>query len=1163
MEPQGLVVTVIPNVVSDGFFSGMSSTNYDFFANAGARTFYVVQDGNVIWQKSATYPTMILGTDAGIVYVGWMENGYSPGALEAYNFITGELLWTRSIGNDAYFLKSDAEGNLVFSQNDSFAPYGPLRLIKVNKDTGEEIWSAYWSAEPPYSATSPVAVGADGYYISTNGPRDVIKYDVNGAEVWRSKITTDSNGIFEQDGVVVAVGIIDPGFNTVITKLDGTTGSIISETVISPASLGFGPEVYAVWGMDILIHSDAVYVSGILHTDPTVNPALGTGEAFVSKFSLLMEPIWTYSFGGDGADGVGSRGTSLSVDANGMFTLFSSSSGSTSVEGVALQGDPNFIMYSFRDAPGTLIGTAQADNVFGSTGNDAINTGAGNDIVDAGAGNDLIVGGSGAGNDIYRGGLGEDTVKYTSALAGIVVNLVNGTASSRSGVDAAGIGNDTLSGIENVIAGSFDDLISGDALANVLEGMAGNDSISGLGGDDTLTGDSGADTLIGGAGNDSLDGGAGNDVLMGGDGIDTASYASATAAVTVSLALTTAQNTGTATGRDTLTTIENLSGSGFNDVLTGSAAANRINGGAGNDVIDGGAGIDTLDGGEDSDIYLLTVLGNKTAVEIADSGTSGTDELRFAATTAGTLTLLAGDTGIEWVVIGTGTGAAAVATATTALNINAAAAANGLTIVGNAGGNTLTGSAFADTIDGGAGNDVLIAGAGNDSISGGAGNDTINDGIGTDTINGGDGVDTLRRELSADYGFTFTAVVNLAEGKFYSVEAAEPFDTLISIENVDMLGSFDDILIGSSAANQLSSGGGNDSLYGADGNDTLIGGAGNDSLDGGTGNDVLTGGQGIDTVSYASATAAVTVSLALTTAQNTGTATGRDTLTTIENLTGSGFNDVLTGSAAANRINGGAGNDVIDGGAGIDTLDGGEDSDIYLLTVLGNKTAVEIADSGTSGTDELRFAATTAGTLTLLAGDTGIERVVIGTGTAAAAVATATTALNVNAASAANALTIIGNAGINTLTGTSSSDSIDGAAGNDILLGGAGNDTLIGGNGNDVLTGGLDSDVFVFNFAPNATTNRDTITDFVSANDDIWLARSTMTGLGPVGAIDSADFRSGAGITTAGDATDRVIYNTSTGALFYDADGLGGAAAVQFAQLNGNPALSFSDILII
>jgi Ca2+-binding RTX toxin-like protein len=196
-------------------------------------------------------------------------------------------------------------------------------------------------------------------------------------------------------------------------------------------------------------------------------------------------------------------------------------------------------------------------------------------------------------------------------------------------------------------------------------------------------------------------------------------------------------------------------------------------------------------------------------------------------------------------------------------------------------------------------------------------------------------------------------------------------------------------------------------------------------------------------------------------------------------------------------------------------------------------------------------------------GDTGLERVVIGTGTATDALTTGTVALNINAAAAANGLTIIGNAGINTLTGSAFADTLDGGAGNDVLIGGNGDDTLIGGNGNDALTGGVNSDVFVFNFAPNATTNRDTITDFSAIDDDIWLARSAMTGLGPEGALNSADFRSGAGITTAGDATDRIIYNTSTGALYYDADGTGAGVAVQFAQLNGNPALSFSDFFII
>jgi hypothetical protein len=132
----------------------------------------------------------------------------------------------------------------------------------------------------------------------------------------------------------------------------------------------------------------------------------------------------------------------------------------------------------------------------------------------------------------------------------------------------------------------------------------------------------------------------------------------------------------------------------------GNGNANRIDGGAGNDVINGRSGLDTLNGGQGSDIYLLTLLSEKTAAEIADSGTTGTDELRFAATVAGTLTLVSGDTGIERVVIGTGTAATAITTATTALNVNATAAANALSILANAGMNALTGSAFADTADG-------------------------------------------------------------------------------------------------------------------------------------------------------------------------------------------------------------------------------------------------------------------------------------------------------------------------------------------------------------------------------------------------------------------------------------------------------------------------------
>ena len=286
------------------------------------------------------------------------------------------------------------------------------------------------------------------------------------------------------------------------------------------------------------------------------------------------------------------------------------------------------------------------------------------------------------------------------------------------------------------------------------------------------------------------------------------------------------------------------------------------------------------------------------------------------------------------------------------------------------------------------------------------------------------------------------------------------------------------------------------------------------------------------------------------------------TLATLENLTGSGFNDLLTGSLAANRISGGAGNDVLNGGAGLDSLDGGAGSDIYLLALLADKTGAEIADTGETGTDELRLAAIAAGTLVLAAGDTGLERVVIGTGTAAAAVTTGLVALNVDASLAASALAITGNAGINTLTGTNYADTLIGNGGNDILLGGLGNDRLLGGLGKDTMTGGAGLDTFRFDTAPNATTNLDTITDFSLVDDTLELENAIFTALTATGALNAAYFRSGAGVITAADANDYLIYNTTTGALYYDANGSTAGAAIQIATFTTKPLLTASDFWI-
>ena len=284
-------------------------------------------------------------------------------------------------------------------------------------------------------------------------------------------------------------------------------------------------------------------------------------------------------------------------------------------------------------------------------------------------------------------------------------------------------------------------------------------------------------------------------------------------------------------------------------------------------------------------------------------------------------------------------------------------------------------------------------------------------------------------------------------------------------------------------------------------------------------------------------------------------------------INGTANNDTLTGTVNADTISGLAGNDIITGGAGTDSMDGGEGSDLYIVSASAEHAAAEFADTGGSGTDEVRFTSTTANaTLTLYAGDTGIEKVVIGIGTAAAAVTTATTALNINASALGYGITLTGNAGANVLTGGSGNDALIGNAGIDTIRGGDGFDQLRGGAGNDTLTGGTGIDWFIFDTAPSTTTNKDTITDFTSGTDKLQFSKAIFAGLSAaaLGDLSSNAFWSGAGVTTAHDADDRFIYNTTNGYLYYDADGNGsGSAAVLVAMLGATTPLAFTDLQII
>ena len=164
--------------------------------------------------------------------------------------------------------------------------------------------------------------------------------------------------------------------------------------------------------------------------------------------------------------------------------------------------------------------------------------------------------------------------------------------------------------------------------------------------------------------------------------------------------------------------------------------------------------------------------------------------------------------------------------------------------------------------------------------------------------------------------------------------------------------------------------------------------------------------------------------------------------------------------------------------------------------------------------------------------------------------------------------TVFGEDGNDSLSGGAAIDRLDGGIGNDTLMGNGGNDVIngqgdndriFGGLGVDTLTGGLGIDIFVFNTVPSSS-NRDVVTDFSHVNDTIQLENAIFKIPGT--SLASAYFYAG---TKAHDANDRIIYNQATGALYYDSDGTGSHAQVQFATISNHATagLAYNDFVLI
>jgi len=166
-----------------------------------------------------------------------------------------------------------------------------------------------------------------------------------------------------------------------------------------------------------------------------------------------------------------------------------------------------------------------------------------------------------------------------------------------------------------------------------------------------------------------------------------------------------------------------------------------------------------------------------------------------------------------------------------------------------------------------------------------------------------------------------------------------------------------------------------------------------------------------------------------------------------------------------------------------------------------------------------------------------------------------------------DALNLMAKGGANIrLAGNASGNAITGNTGKNVIDGGAGDDRLDGKLGNDTLKGGAGQDAFVFTTKPNKKTNVDKIADFNVNDDSFQLDNAVFKKLGKKGSPDDPVQLSKAFFTIgskAKDKNDYLVYDSKKGVLYYDADGSGSGAAVQFATLSKKLKLSHKDFFVI
>lgn len=549
------------------------------------------------------------------------------------------------------------------------------------------------------------------------------------------------------------------------------------------------------------------------------------------------------------------------------------------------------------------------------------------------------------------------------------------------------------------------------------------------------------------------------------------------------------------------TIIENATTGSGDDHITGNDAANQLNGGAGDDtllggvgddILTGGSGADTLTGGSGADRFVFTAL--------SDAGDTITDLTLGDGDVIDVSALLAaiGYTGDDPEADGILSLEAATGGSYLVVDPDGAGGSAGTRLAFLEGRSATTpissllgsgGSAPADPEPTPEDPDPTPSGS-VDTIHAVTDafvtNWTEENSIIADTDGG---TDTL--DLTAVSHATRIYLDSSTTGRIYRSDIAVADGT--EIENL-LLGSGRDRGYGNDLENTIDGGADNDRLYGQGGDDTLLGGTGNDALYGGDGVDELDGGLGNDKLYGGDGDDILTE------------ADGNDKLyggAGDDVLTGGVGDDYLRGDDGADSLTGGVGNDKLYGRNGEDILTGG-DGDDYLN---GGYDADQL--TGGNGMDRL-------------SGDRGDDVLYGGNGK--------------DRVKGGNDNDIVyGNDGDDRVCGDRGNDIVYGNAGNDRVEGGSGDDVLYGGAGVDLLKGGSGADRFVFETGDDFG---DTIMDFRLNYGD---------------RLDVSDLLEAAGVTV-GEALEAGLFTMTIEGrgswMSFDADGEGGAAAIQLAYLS-------------